>query len=72
MSTIDIRSATEVDTVIFTDKGNGTGKAYKITKFVPEQFSLHTVGGEQVPIKRADIDNLIKALEYAKVNWGAK
>lgn len=67
---MDIRKVQDDNTIIFADKDGGGHKCYQLEKNLPVQFNITTVDGTPVHIKHEDIDNLMKALKYAKEHWG--
>ena len=67
--TMDIREQNS-RTVIFADDTGGTGRCIKLQRCVPVQFELVDRRNNTMHVMRDDIDNLIKALQYAKQHWG--
>lgn len=68
---LDIRIYKEVyNKVQLADINGSLGKVVYLERLVPEQLDLLNFIGEKLGhIKFADIDNLIKALNYAKDHW---
>lgn len=69
---VDIRKPyTNLNEVIFADDCGGTGRCFKLEKGVGDNINMPArASGAIIHVKRGDIDNLIKALEYAKRHWG--
>ncbi len=67
---MDIRKHYDTDTIIFADDNGGTGKALRFERNVPVQFNIRSAAGQEMHIKHADIDHVIKALHFIKEHWG--